>query len=378
MEAGYFNYRTVVAAGRLQEQRFLAQWWQFYATDPHWAPPYYPTLRSALSSQHVRRCRPVYLSLEALRQPASGRHTNLARAPLVDPGWEKTVATAAVLRNPRQREALLGMLRCANDEATLRQLLERAAATSETSAFLGPIAFSSYLGAGVLASHWSETPPLDTPYAPPYLAELMGDVMEPAAETRLYYLQPLAAQPKTPEGPATLHTLEPARLAGDLLPLVAAVCRDNGLFAAPDAAEMAFLLDWWGALAPLSGWLAEVEGRPAGFTLLQPDIAPWLQRARGGRRLWRRLGLRRAAGQVDRGRVVLGGVSPDVRRQGIGRQLLAASLQSAAAAGWQTLLVGPVGEQSAAAALMQSAGAEPRQRYQLFRWQPVSAGEDWW
>lgn len=378
MEAGYFNYRTIVAADWLQERRFLAQWWQFYAADPHWAPPYFPTLRSALRSEHVRRCRPTYLTLEALRRPASGQPLSGPGRPVMTLDLERPVATTAVLRHPRQREALLGLLRCVNDEATLRQLLERAAAESEASSFLGPVALSPYLGAGVLASHWSETPPQDTPYDPPYLAELLGIVMEAVAETRLYSLRVPAARTKAPVGPATLHPLKPARLAGDLLPLVAAVCRDDGLFAAPDAAEMAFLLDWWGALAPLSGWLAEVEDRPAGFALLQPDIAPWLQRARGGRRLWRRLGLHRAAGHTGQARVVLGGVSPDVRRRGIGRQLLAASLQSAAGAGWKTLLAGPVAEQSAAAALLLSTDARPRQRYQLFRWQVVSMSEGWW
>ncbi len=377
MEAGYFNFRTVVSTGRLQERRFLAQWWQFYAADPHWAPPYYPALRAALSSEHVRRCRPTYLSLEALRRPASGQPTAGPGAPLMDMGWEKTVATTAVLRPPHQREALLGLLRCANDEATLHQLLDRAAAESEATSFLGPVALSPYLGAGALASHWSETPPLDTPYAPPYLAELLGEVMEPAVETRLYHLRAPAGRAKAADGPATLHPLEPARLAGELLPLVAAVYRDNG-FAAPDAVEMAFLLDWWGAPAPLSGWLAEVDGRPAGFALLQPDVAPRLQRARGGRPLWRRLWLRLAAGQAERARVVLGGVAPEFRRGGIGRQLLGASLQSAADAGWKTLLAGPAAEQSAAAALLQSAGAQPRQHYQLFRWQAVSVGGGWW
>lgn len=377
MERGYFNYRTVVAAGRFQERRFLAQWWPFYAGDPHWVPPYFPALRSALNSDHVRRCQPTYLSLEALPRPAGGgRPIAGAGQPLMGVDWERPVATTVVLRDPRQRETLLALLRCANDRETLRRLLERAAAESESSTFLGPVALSPYLGAGALASHWSETPPLDTPYAPPYLAELMDGAMELAAETRLYHLHASTGGTGVREGPAMLHPLEPARLAGDLLPLLAAVYRGEGPFAAPDAVEATFLLDWWGALAPLAGWLAEVEGQPAGFVLLQTDIGPWLQRARGGRRLWQRPWLRRVNKQANRGRVVLGGVAPEFRRRGIGRQLLAASVQSAAAAGWETLLAGPVAEQSAAAALLREAGGESRQRYQLFRWQAVSVG--WW
>jgi GNAT superfamily N-acetyltransferase len=290
--------------------------------------------------------------------------------------WERPVATTAVLQDPRQRSAFLSLFNCANDAPALEQLLERAAGEGEASSILGPVALSPYLGAGVLASHWSETPPLDTPYAEPYLAELLSDLMEPAAETRLYQLPASTQRTHEWRRPAMLRPLEPAHLAGELLPVLSSVYGGEGQFAAPDAAETRLLLDWWGALAPLSGWLAGIEGRPAGFVLLQPDISPWLQRARGGRRPWQRLWLRQAKLRASRGRVVLGGVLPDFRRRGIGRQLLAASVQSAEAAGWQTLLVGPLAEQSAAGALLLEAGAEPRQRYQLFRWQAVSEG--WW
>jgi GNAT superfamily N-acetyltransferase len=377
MERGYFNFRTQVAGGRRQEQQFLHRWWQFYSGDSHWAPPYYPALRGALESDHLRRCQPAYLTLEALPRSVAGEQQPAGPGqPLMAVDWEKVVATAAVLHDPRQRAALLTFLRCANDRQTLRQLLERAADEGQTLSFLGPVNLSPYLGAGVLASHWNETPPSGAPYAPPYLAELLGSIMELAAETRLYHLPVPEVSVAGNAGTATLSPLRPSRLAGDLLPLVSAIYRNQSIFAPLDAVEAAFLLDWWAALVPLTGWLAEVEGRPAGFVLLQPDIGPWLQRANGGRRIWRRWRLQRAGKQARRGRILLGGVAPDNRRRGIGGQLLAASLQSATSAGWQSLVIGPVAEKSAAAALLEKAGAEPRQRYQLFRWQAASEG--WW
>lgn len=64
------------------------------------------------------------------------------------------------------------------------------------------------------------------------------------------------------------------------------------------------------------------------------------------------------------------------RRQGIGRQLLAAALAGARTAGWHTLIAGPVAEESAAAALFATAGGEARQRYRLFSWQAQGGG--WW
>lgn len=374
METGYYNHRAYAAAGR-PPRRFLAIWRRAYERDRRWVPPYYPALQRALRSEHVARSRPVYLYLEAMPRPNDGEMMTAPGQALLPGGWERPVATAALLNDPRQHAALLSLFRCANDRATLVRLLERGGEEAGQSRLVGPVGLSPYLGAGVLASHWNEVPPLHTPYAPPYLAGLMEGEMELARESHLYYLSRRPAHTDV-AGPARLQPLAPAQLAAQLSPLFARVYAGDELFAAPDEQETAFLLAWWGSVLPLSGWLASVAGEPAGFVLLQADGAPWLQRAGGGRRPWRRAWLLAARKRAERGRLLAGGVLPEWRRQGIGRQLLAAAWESCRAAGWQTLIAGPAPAESAAAALLAAAGGTARQRYQLFSRQAQHEG--WW
>lgn len=377
METGYFNYRANVATGWGERRRFLKHWWQFYAGDRHWVPPCYPALRRALASQYVERLDPQFLHLEALPRPESRQQQLAGPGHAVLHGvWERPVATAALLARAGQTTTVLSFFRCVNDEATLHHFLELAAETSNTQSLLGPVSPSPYLGVGVLASHWSETPPLHTPYAPPYLADLMADVMELVAESRLYHFRLPARADMGAGEVAQLAPLEPSRLAGDLLPLFSQIMADAGHFAPPDADEAAFLLSWWGSVLPLHGWLALVDGEPAGFVLLQADGADWLRRSRGGRYLWQRLWLRIVRKRASQGRVLAGGVLAAQRGKGVGRQLLNAAARSATEAGWQTLMVGPVWEPSHAASFLAAAGGEARQRYQLFRWQGRS--ESWW
>lgn len=376
METGYLNHRAYVAAGRSEERRFLAHWWQFYQGDRHWVPPYYPALRKALRSPHLRRFNPQLLRLEAL--PRAEKHPQMPGPghTLLHGIWERTVATAALLDNPRQQGTLLTLFRCVNDHWTLLRLLEQAVDQRETRGLLGPVALSPYLGAGVLASHWSDRPPLDTPYAPPYLAELMDGAMGLQAQSRLYHLPVMGAVAPDAAGRAQLDPLDPARLASDLLPLFSELAGEGGPFTPPGAVEAAFLLAWWGSVVAVSGWLATMDGEPAGFVLLQPDAGRQLQRANGGRQLWQRWRLRLGEERTSRGRLVAGGVLRDWRRQGLGQQLLTAAYRHALAAGWESLVVGPVWDGTPGSGFLLAAGAEARQRYQLFRWQARS--QSWW
>jgi GNAT superfamily N-acetyltransferase len=289
--------------------------------------------------------------------------------------FEEPVA-AAVVQIDRRRDdnaAYLGLLRCVNDEETLERILAKAfehAAEAGCSRLLGPTGVFPAWNPGVLANHFNRTPPWHTPYNPPYADDLMAALMEPWLETELYEI---AVPEKLPAAPA-LAAIEPLaldRLAGDLLPLLAASTGLDPYFPAWDELEARTLLQWLQATAPPQAWLAEVEGSPAGFVMVQADLAPLLRRTGGGRRWPGRgyLALRRNAG-VTAGRVLLGTVAPSWRGRGVGQQLWQRALAHAQQMGWQTLTCGPLAVGSEGAAYLARQGAKAQQRYVTYAWTP--------
>lgn len=373
MAGAYFNYDRYLASGPLERRTFLHHWWNFYRRDPHWVPPYYPALRRALRGQdpHLARLSPQRLHLEALPRPR--------RDPLAAPvpfsgtgGWSRPVAATVLLQDPRRRDGAhtLALLRNANDEETLNRLLEAAATESGARTLFGPAHLSPYLGAGVLASHWHLLPPLHTAYNPPYLPALLQSVMEENGQATLYALPVSAGEhPQTGPGPATLRPFPPSKLSEHLLPLLVSACAPWSSFPPPDRAEAAFVLRWLGQW-PLHGVLALVGDEPVGFVLLQPDLAPRLQRAGGGYNLLWRLWLHRAADRpVNHGRLLFGAVLPRWRGRGIGRQLMQAALEHGRAQRWDTITVGPLPNASPAPSFLGHWSVTPRQEYHLYQWQ---------
>jgi GNAT superfamily N-acetyltransferase len=168
--------------------------------------------------------------------------------------------------------------------------------------------------------------------------------------------------------PAALTPLALPDLAGVHLPLLATALAPHSDTAElpPDAA--ALLLQWIGVY-PATGWLAEVDGVPAGFVVVQPDLAPLVRRTGGGRWLpWRWYGAWAQRRPTHRGRLLFGGVAPTWQGRGVGRQLLAQALRHAAAAGWSELICGPFTTDTPVVAWLQRAGARVEQHYALYAW----------
>jgi GNAT superfamily N-acetyltransferase len=371
LDLEYFNYSRHLAHGWWERRTFLQKWWRLHAADRRWVPPYFPILRRALfttDGDDPQGSAASLFHLEALsrRRRASGQTENLG---FNGPLFEEAVA-AAILQEPRVGQAntvfVAGLHTVNHPDVMERWWAESLELLWETGAsrVIGPTAFSPYLPGGVLQNYFHLLPPLHTPYNPPYLPELISGIWEPVQEHILYTVD-LAAGPAAVSGPATLRPLEPARLAGDLLPLFVAACAPLDL-PDPTAEDVRVVLDWLQP-GPLSGWVAELEGRPVGFVLLQPDLASALRRAGGGRNpLWRPWLAWRAHRPTRAGRLLYGAVLPQWRGQGIGCQLWQQALAAARAQGWRALTVGPVVAGSAAANFLQRHGAEPRQRYLLY------------
>lgn len=375
MSITYINHVARYAQSRRERRGFLARWWRIYAGDPRWVPPHYLTLRQALEpshNPHLARMSPVFIQIEALprhQRPAGGEpYQTMASSPGL--AYERTVAATVALNDPRRGDnaAYLALVRCVNHSESIERLAE-ALWASGCRRLVGPTGLSTHLETGLLEDHWNQDPPLHTPYNPPYLPELIGNLMDRLESSRLYHLQIPRQVPPPPPAPAELLPMDPARLARDLLPLLDIACSVSGDFPPPDAEEASFLLRWlerW----PLHGWLAQVEEQPAGFVLLQPDVGAWLRRSNGGRHLlWRPwlswLGRR----PTRQGRVIFGGVLPRWQGQGIGRQLLQQALVAGHHLGWQTLTIGPVRDNVPACAFLERHGAHPHQTYRLYQWE---------
>lgn len=285
---------------------------------------------------------------------------------------EKAVAAAVAVIDPRRGDstAYLAWVHCINDLRSLERLLD---AIGEqlvhygVRKIIGPTGLSPHLGSGLLQDHWNIVPPLHTPYNPPYLPEIAATALRVRSSGRLFYLPTSPARVLSAASPATLVTFEPQRLGADLLVLLGAACPSWLDFVTPDVPEAEFLLQCL-ALWPLRGWLAYIGDEAVGFALLQPDLAPILRRAGGGRNPFWRIWLRWARQRpVCQGRLLYLAVLPEWRGQGIGRQLLQQAMVDGREQGWEVLTVGPLPSTAQGSNFLKHVGAEPRQTYLLYQ-----------
>lgn len=359
----YFNYSTVLPGNWWERRSFVHAWWRLYAGDRQWAPPAYPALarlvRTATNPLYARLTTQA-LYMEALPRRSNDYSSNASMTGTVTAAmtFEEPVA-ATLLQVDRRRDddsAYLGLLHCANDEETLERLLAKAfehVTEQGCSRLLGPTGVFPNWNPGVLVNHFNRVPPWHTPYNPPYLGDLCAALMEPWLETELYTIDVSNSLPAAP-APATIEPLVLDRLAGDLLPLLVESVRLDDAFPDYDQLDAQSLLDWLQSTVAPQAWLATVDGIPAGFVMLQPDLAPLLQRTRGGRGWLARgyLALQRRNVRAAAGRLLLGAVAADWRGQGIGLQLWRQALDYAHQMGWQALTCGPVVIDSEAAAFL--------------------------
>lgn len=365
--SGYFNFGLHTAVSPWERRTFLDYSRRIYGRDPRWVPPDAHKIHSALDpaqNPHLARLNPSLLYFDGLRRREG--------PPLAGPGltmFETPLVTAILLQDPRRqdRTAYLAHLHCANYKGAFLKFQDKlieVLARQGTRRLVGPTGLSPHLGRGALESHWQLLPPQHTPYNPPYLPEILAQRMQPIAKSMLFHFAVPQERPSPIQTPATLHPLNPTQLSSKLLPLLATACQNPVGFAPPDALEAEFWQRWLGS--QLHGWVAWVDGDPVGFVLLLPDLAERLRRFRGGRRLWW-LGLTAVKNRpVKAGRLLLGGVLPTWRNQGIGQQLWQQTSRTAQEAGWKNLTIGPVWAEGTAVAWLQKQNAHPQQTYQLY------------
>ena len=390
----YFNYSLHAAdaagASYWERRAFVNAWWPIGQDDERWTPPHYRTFRRELDPRrntHLARLGAALVHVEALYRTGLRRaRTDQQEIPLTSV-LDKPLAAAVALFDPRRGDATayLSNLKLADDDEAFDRLydhLVEALADVDVHRLVGPVGLSPHLGRGVLIDSWDAWPPQHTPTNPPYLPELLERRGRVAQVGRLYRVavgEEVAGRKDAEATGAVVQPFDVARLAGELLPLLAAAVDDGSGFAPPDAAEAAYLLRAMGPGA--FGGLAEVDGAPAGFVLLAPDAAGRLRAARGGRPLWGRAVLALGGGRPTvAGRLLSGGVLPGWRGRGVGAELWAWALAAARSRGWRTLSTGPIWSprrssrvlapdpEPAAVAFLTARGAVAGQTYRLYEW----------
>lgn len=383
----YFNYRlhplAAEGASYWERRAFLHAWWSLYREDGRWTPPDYGQLRREFDlrrNEHLARLNATFIHVDALHRTGLQRsRTDQQDIPLVSVIERPLAAAVAVIDSRRKgRTAHLALPHFGRDKEAFDVLyyhLVESMAAEGYHRLVTPVGLSPHLGSGLLVDGWDEWPPSYTPSNPPYVPELVESRFNPLQDGRLYRAAIPARPPDARDGPARIQPFAPGRLAGDLLPLLAAAVENpTGGFPPPDVVEAAFLLRVLGA-GKLTGCLAETDGTPVGFVLMGDDSGDWLRATRGGRSWWRR-GWRvaetgiRGGSRSSQGRLFFGAVQPDWCNRGIGAQLWQEILARGAARGWATLTIGPVwrgrGERSPAESFLENRAAVPRQTYRLY------------
>jgi GNAT superfamily N-acetyltransferase len=375
----YFNFVDHSAESWWGRNQFSNTWWRINHNDPHWAPPYFPAFRRALDASrnpHLARCQHDLYSLTASRKSSrkTSQGNQINQDILLGISMDVSTGAAVFIKDPRQADgsARAAWLHSINDRESFERLLDLALENGRqfgARRLLAPTGLSAHLGSGLLVDRWNTPPPLHSAYNPPYLPELLHSEMQLLETSNLYRLDITAENTDEPShAPARVEPFNSARLSEDLLPLFAAACAGWDSFPTPDPVEARFILDQispW----PVYALLACVEDRPAGFVLLQPDLAPRLKRADGGRRLLWRLWLQVSKNRpVSQGRLLFAAVLPEMRGQGIGRQLLKLAMRIGRRNGWQSLVLGPLKDDSPATHLLQTYSAQEFGTLQLLQY----------
>jgi GNAT superfamily N-acetyltransferase len=290
----------------------------------------------------------------------------------LQPALENRVATGALLYNPEisPQTGYLSLLQCVNDLETFERLIDELANTAAewgVRRISGPTGLSAQIENGVLVDSWDQQAPSFTPANSPYLPEMMQGNLNPAGSSRLYRLDIRLEDVSGTKfaGDVQIEPLDAGRLAGDLLPLMAAA--GDPRVPPVDMEEAEFLLRWTD-LPTRTGWTASLSKRAAGFVLVQDDHAPALNSTKGGKSpLAQALLFVRMRRPAVSGRVLFGSVLPKFRNQGAGSKLLQQAVSYGRERGWKYLTIGPVPVGTPTEKFLIKRGAIPRQSYQMYQ-----------
>lgn len=370
----YYNFHQYEAQDWLARRAFLARWWRVNSRDRRWRPPDHRAYYNAIvrrSEPAIERFSPVFVTMDAmLRQSTADGYSRLSIPAIAD---EQCVGIVIPLLDERGPAAVthLAMLALANDSEVAERIIGAAIALQPGALLAGPTSLTPRLARGVLVDHFHQDPPINSPYNPPYLAEVLDGVLEPVQHERMWFLDcAQAAASLTRTDAPQVRPFDVALLAHELLPLLLASW-DAAAGEPPDGPEVDLALRLWRS-TPLLGWCVLDGEEIVGYIVAQADAGRYMRRVQGGRtlrgRAWMAIHQPGQVAQqgVTQGRILLGGVLPKARRMGAATALLRAVAEQGRIWGWNTLAIGPIAEESETVAFLEACSAVPRQHYVQF------------
>lgn len=318
-------------AGRRDLDRFLRLPWKIYANDPAWVPPLLVEVKAFLD----RRKHPFYLHGDATTFLAL-RGGEPAGRILVsdDPNFNRAHGANA---------GCFGLFESVDDPAVAGSLLDAAAGWLRNrgrDSILGPIDYSLNYPAGLLIDGFDTPPRVMMNHNPPYYARLLEAWgLEKAKDLYAWWFDdPDFVRRRwkrrgdwlARRGGITIRHIQKGDFDAEVERLRTIYCEafeQNWGFVDLTQAEFAALARQISQLAdPRLVLIAEVEGKPVGFSITVPDLNEAI-RPLNGRLTWFGLpiGLARLLWRLKRARsarMMVLVVLPEYRRRGVSETLI--------------------------------------------------------
>ncbi|MBU4272567.1 MAG: hypothetical protein KKA28_11960 [Planctomycetes bacterium] len=315
--------------------RFIRLPWRIYADDPHWVPPLLVEVKEFLN----RRKHPFYKHGEATKFIALRGDQCVGRILVSDDS-----------RYNRQHDAnvgCFGMFECVDDRPTAHALLDAVAGWLRShgrSTVMGPIDYSTNYPCGLLIEGFHAPPRIMMNHNRPYYADLLESWgLRKAKDLYAWWF------------------VDPHDLASRWQERAERIAKRSGVVIRPFrtddfAAEMArcreiyndAMCDLWGFVKLTEAefqyfakrlskmaiadqvLLAEIEGRPVGFSITMPDINEAIRPLHGRLTRWGLplglLRLLRRKRRIKTARMVVLDVLKEYRRRGVAEMLILRTL----------------------------------------------------
>jgi GNAT superfamily N-acetyltransferase len=305
--------------------KFIKLPWQIYAHDSHWVPPLIVERKEFLDPSK----NPFFQHADVILYLAKKGGETLGRiAGIVNHNHIKT---------HNEKAGFFGLFECVNDQDVATALLDSVRDWLKSKGMeiiRGPANFSSNEDWGFLLEGFDSPPVIMMPYNPPYYLELVeGYGMSKAKDLYAYFIDETLPTPprvvrmaeniRKKEG-ITIRSLDLKRFDREVREIKqiynSAWIKNWGFIPMTDEEFEHLAKSLKQIVDPHMVFIAEVDGKPAGFSLALPDFNQVLAKLNGRllpfgilKLLWHT----KIRNKIDGVRIITMGVVPEYQKRGI-------------------------------------------------------------